>query len=82
MGRIAGLLKIWTWADIIGDVEALRAAAVAISTYDTQDAAPKSLIDALQTSLTRAEFTADSPLINITLDIRNALQAVTGQNLL
>ena len=82
MGRIAGLLKIWTWADIIGDVEALRAAAVAISTYDKQDAAPKSLTDVLQSSLTRAELTADSPLIDITLDIRNALQAVTGQSLL
>ncbi|MFZ4439555.1 MAG: DUF6765 family protein [Syntrophales bacterium] len=78
VGRIAGLLKIWIWADIIGDVEALRAAAVAISTYDTQDATPKSLIDALQTSLLRAELTADSTLIDITLDIRNALQAVTG----
>jgi hypothetical protein len=74
--RIAVLLKIWTWADAARDVEALRAAAVALSTYDKNDAVPRSLVDALKSSLAKAEFA------DLALDIRNALQAVTGQEFL
>ncbi len=74
--RLAALGAIWTWADLAGDIEALRAAAVALSSYDTHDAVPTPLVDAMKASLARAD------LADLGLDIRNALQAVTGQTFL
>lgn len=74
--RLAGLLKIWTWASAANDIEALRAAAVAISTYDRKDGVPNALIDALQNTLAVSEL-AGSTLADIAMDSRNALQAIT-----
>ena len=69
------LAKIWSDAVVVGDVDALQGAAIALASFDLTDKVPSALVEAMRASLVNPAFAT------IGLDIRYALQETAGDKI-